>query len=477
MTVIPFVHEGLGNSSYLVELGEGTAILVDPDRTAGRYLQAAAARHLTIVAALETHLHADFISGSTELRVAGVPRIIVPRAAAVRFPHQPLAPGERLPLASWEVEAIASPGHTPEHLSYVLRGPAGPPLLFSGGSLLAGGAARTDLIAPDQTTALTRAQFRTLHQAFAALPDDTGLYPTHGGGSFCSAGGGSERVSTLGRERATNPLLQLTDEEAFTGWFPTTFPAAPAYFFRLRPVNQAGPRPRRDIPPPPALAPAEFAAAWRQAALVIDLRTKEAYAAGHIPGALSNVYRDAYATWLGWLAPPDTPLLFVTDDDVALDRVVDESLLVGYERFAGWLAGGMPAWQAAGLPVQVGELVPPDAARRLLLDGAIALDVREPSEAAAGQISGALSAPLGTLPRLLAELPADRPIVAYCGHGERSATALSLLERAGFSGPLVNLDGGYGAWQAAGYPTAGPERPIDRSDDQQGAGHHGPVAK
>lgn len=452
MTVIPYVHEGLGNSSYLVELGEGTAILIDPDRTAGRYWQTAAARDLTIVAAFETHLHADFISGSTELAAAGVPRIVVPRAAGVRFPHQPMAPGDRIPLAGWEVEAVASPGHTPEHLSYVLRGPSGPPLLFSGGSLIAGGAARTDLIASDQTTSLTRAQFRTLHEAFAALPDDTVLYPTHGGGSFCSTGAGGERVSTLGRERATNPLLQMTDEETFTRWFPTTFPAAPAYFFRLRPVNQAGPRPRRDIPMPPACTPAEFATA-RQTALVIDVRAKEAYAAGHIPGALSNAFRDAYATWLGWLAPPDTPLLFVTDDDVALDRVIDESLLVGYERFAGWLAGGMPAWQAAGLPTRVGALVPAGDVRGLLRDGAIALDVREPSEVAAGHISEALMVPLGTLAQRLDALPADRPIVAYCGHGERSATALSLLERAGFSGPLVNLDNGYGGWQAAGYPT------------------------
>lgn len=454
MIVIPFVHEGLGNSSYLVELGAGSAILIDPDRTAGRYLHTAAARGLTVVAAFETHLHADFISGSTELAAAGVPRVVAPRAAGVCFPHQPVTPGERLRLGGWDVEAIASPGHTPEHLSYVVRGPAGPPLLFSGGSLIVGGAARTDLIAPDQTTALTRAQYRTLHDAFDGLPDDTMLYPTHGGGSFCSAGGGGERTSTLGRERATNPLLQMTDEAAFTRWFPSTFPAAPAYFFRLRPVNQRGPRPRRDIVLPPALTPAEFAAAAREA-LVIDVRAKEAYAAGHIPGALSNAFRDAYATWLGWLVQPETALLFVTDDDVALERVIDESLLVGYERFAGWLAGGMSGWHAAGLPVKTGELVSATTARRLLLDGAIALDVREPSEVGAGAIAGARRAPLGTLAQRLDELPKDRPIVAYCGHGERSATALSLLERAGWAGPLVNLDGGYGAWQEAGYVTNG----------------------
>jgi hydroxyacylglutathione hydrolase len=452
MKVIPFIHEGLGNSSYLVHLGDATAAVIDPDRTTARYLAAAEAQGWRIVATFETHLHADFVSGTTQLADDGVARLFLPEAAAARFPHTPLRPGTRLRLGRSEVEVIGSPGHTPEHLSYVFRSAAGPPALFSGGSLLAGGAARTDLIAPDQTDALTRAQYRTLTRSFAALPDETLLYPTHGGGSFCSAGGGGGRTSTLGRERATNPLLAYPDEETFTRDFPTTFPAAPAYFFRLRPVNQAGPRLRRDIAMPPPLTPAEFDVA-RQSALVVDVRPKEAYAAGHIPGAITNTLRDAYATWLGWLVPPDTPLLFVTDG-APLPLLVDESLLVGYERFAGWLAGGMAAWQAAGLPVASGALVDAAAARDAITGGALVLDIREPAEFAAGHIPDALHIPLGRLPCELDRLPWDRPIVAYCGHGERAATALSLLEQAGLTGPFLNLDNGFGAWQAAGYPTA-----------------------
>lgn len=452
MKVIPFVHEGLGNSSYLVEFGDGTAALIDPDRTTARYQAAAAAQGWRIVAVLETHLHADFISGVTQLGDEGVSGLYLPEAAAARFPHQALQPGARLRLGTHEVEVIASPGHTPEHVSYVIHGQAGPPALFSGGSLLVGGAARTDLIAPEQTDALTRAQYRTLTQAFAALPDETPLYPTHGGGSFCSTGGGGERTSTLGQERATNPLLAVPDEATFARIFPASFPAAPAYFYRLRPTNQAGPRLRRDIPLPPPLDPAAFNAA-RQSALVVDVRSKEAYAAGHIPGALSNTFRDAYATWLGWLVPPNTPLLFVTDD-VPLAGVLDESLLVGYEHFAGSLTGGMAAWQAAGYPVATTALVDAQGARDAVLAGAIALDVREPGEFAAGHIDGAWHVPLGRIETVLAELPPDRPVVAYCGHGERSATGLSLLERAGVRGPLLNLDNGLGAWQAAGYPVA-----------------------
>jgi hydroxyacylglutathione hydrolase len=451
MKVLAFVHEGLGNSSYLVDLGDGTAAVIDPDRSTARYQAAAAAQGLRIAAALETHLHADFVSGATDLGDQGVRRLFLPEAAAACFPHTPLRPGGRVALGGVEVEVIASPCHTPEHVSYVPRGRAGPPALFSGGSLIVGGAARTDLIAADQTDALTRAQYRTLTTAFAALPDATLLYPTHGGGSFCSTGSGGDRVSTLGRERAANPLLAY-DEETFVRLFPATFPAAPAYFFRLRSVNQAGPRPRRQIPQPRPLTPAGFAAA-RGTALVVDVRPKEAHAAGHIPGSLSNPFRDAYATWLGWLVPPDTPLLFVTGD-VPLHRVVDQSLLVGYERFAGWLDGGITAWQAAGLPVATSMLVDAAAARAAVLDGAIPLDVREPAEYAAGHIAGAVHLPLGRIESELDRLPRDRPLLAYCGHGERAATALSLLERAGFAGPLLNLDEGFDAWHAAGYPAA-----------------------
>jgi len=453
MNVIPFVHEGLGNSSYLVELGEGTALLIDPDRSFDRYLAAADARGWQIASAFETHLHADFVSGSREAAAAGVRELYLPEGAAARFPHHPVKTGARLRLAGCEVEVIASAGHTPEHLSYVVHAPAGPPALFSGGSLMVGGAARTDLIAPDQTEPLTRAQYRTLQQAFAALPDDTLLYPTHGGGSFCSAGGGGERTSTLGRERATNPLLAIPDEETFVRTFPVSFPAAPAYFFRLRAVNQAGPRLRREIIPPPPLTPDEFDTA-RQLALVVDVRSKKAYAAGHIPGAVSNTFRDAYATWLGWLVPPETPLLFVTDGE-PLRQVVDESLLVGYERFAGYLAGRLVAWEAAGLPVVSGVLVDADAAHGAVLGGALVLDIREPGEFAAGHIPEALHIPLGRLGQELDRLPRDRPILAYCGHGERAATALSLLERAGFAGPLLNLNNGLGAWQAAGFRSEG----------------------
>src|SRR5581483_5775083 len=204
LNVIAFVHEGLGNSSYLVDIGEGRALLVDPDRTLQRYLDAARARGWRIEAVLETHLHADFVSGAREAAAATGATLFLPRDARVRLPHEPVDGASRFALDGIAVEAVGSPGHTPEHLSYVLRAAASPPALFSGGSLIVGGAARTDLVSDEMTEALTHAQYRTLRDAFATLPDETALYPTHGAGSFCSAGTGGTRTSTLGAERATN---------------------------------------------------------------------------------------------------------------------------------------------------------------------------------------------------------------------------------------------------------------------------------
>ena len=451
MKTTQFVHEGLGNGSYIVDLGNGSAVLIDPDRNVKRYLDALATNQLRAAGIFETHLHADFVSGANELRAQTGAPIFVPSEAESKLPHQGLRGGQSLRLAGCEVTTLASPGHTPEHLSYAYRAASGPPLLFSGGSLIVGGAARTDLISAAMTEPLTRAQFHTLHRAFSDLPDETLLYPTHGGGSFCSSGAGQERTSTLGRERRDNPLLSFSDEEEFVAWFPTTFPAVPDYFLRLRAVNQAGPRLRKEISGPPPLQPDEFARLLSTSVLV-DGRSKEAYARGHIPGSLSNAYRDDFPVWLGWLVPENASLLFVADG-TTLDAMVEQSLLVGYERFAGWLKDGVGAWEASGRELRRTELADATRARKLVVDGAITLDVREPSEYEAEHIAGSLHIPLGKLASKAQTLPSDRPVVVYCGHGERSSTGISLLEAAGLR-DLVNLDGGIVAWASAGYEVA-----------------------
>ncbi|MEO6197444.1 MAG: MBL fold metallo-hydrolase, partial [Dehalococcoidia bacterium] len=207
MQITQFVHEGLGNSSYLVQTEPGLAVAIDPDRTVRRYLQSAEAQGLQINTVLETHVHADFITGALEIASATGGTVYNSAGSDVRYNHHPLTGGDYITHGDTTIEVLATPGHTPEHLSYVLRTPGAEPLLFSGGSLIVGGAARTDLLGPDLFEQLTRSQYHTLRDAFTALPDAALLYPTHGGGSFCSAGAGSQRASTLGEQRAMNPVL------------------------------------------------------------------------------------------------------------------------------------------------------------------------------------------------------------------------------------------------------------------------------
>jgi hydroxyacylglutathione hydrolase len=450
MDVHLFRDAGLGNGSYLIDIGSGRAALVDPDRRFRRYLVEAERRGVEISAILDTHLHADFVSCAHDLRAETGAELYEPAEAGVSFPHRPVAPGERFELGDVEVEVLGSPGHAPEHVSYVVRSEGDPaPVLFSGGALIVGGAARTDLAGAELTERLTRQEFETLHHAFADLPDETLLLPTHGAGSFCSTGGsGAEHTSTLGAERTTNPLLGM-HEEAFLHDWPASFPRTPAYFGRMREVNWSGPRLSRDVEPPRALDPKEFAAAASEPdAIVLDLRTKDAYAEAHGQGALAIPFRDSFPTWAGWLVPPESGLLFVLDG-VSVDDAVDACLLVGLERFEGYLDGGIEAWEAAGLPVRsLPGIVAEDAVPWLEM-GAQPLDVREPDELVRGKVAGSVAVPLGDLPRRTDELPVGRPLLVYCASGMRSTTAASILERAGV-GPVVNLKGGYGAWQEAG---------------------------
>jgi len=448
MDVVRIRHEGLGNTAYLVEVAPGRALAVDPDRRVRLFVEAAAERSWEIADVVDTHVHADFVSGSLELARRTGATIHVPKDAGVGFEHRGVVPGERLEIGDVELEVLATPGHTPEHVSYVLRSDGAGPALFSGGALIAGGAARTDLIAPDLTERLTRQQFHTIHEAFADLPDETLLMPTHGSGSFCSVVSGGAEPTTLGAERSGNALVATTDEDAFVSWWPTTFPAVPTYFERMREVNIAGPRPLDRIPMPPALDPPAFASARDAGSLVVDVRRPKAFCAGHVPGSLSIHFRDAFATWLGWIAPADADLLFVVDRE-PIAEVIEEALLVGYERFAGTLAGGIDAWRTADLPVATTTVLGPDEARQALADGALPLDVREPDELEEGRIAGAVNIPLGSVDRRIAELSDRRPVLTYCAAGERSTTAASILERHGIE-PIANLAGGYGAWRRAG---------------------------
>jgi hydroxyacylglutathione hydrolase len=302
---VSLVDEGLGNSSYLIDLGDGRALVVDPVRHPGDYLALAERRGLRIAYTVETHLHADFVSGSRELAALGA-LVVAPAAARLEFPAKGLTDGDDLDLGGLRLRALATPGHTPEHLSYLLLDGDAPVALFSGGSLLVGAVARTDLIDPEQTDELARQLWRSLHDRILVLPDDLPVYPTHGAGSFCSAPAGDDRVTTIGRERRTNPLLAAGDEDAFVERLRASLGTFPPYFLRLRAVNRRGPVVHGPGPGRlPSLAAADVARLRDAGTVVVDARPIDRFASGHIPGAVSIALRPSFATWLGWLVPDD----------------------------------------------------------------------------------------------------------------------------------------------------------------------------
>jgi hydroxyacylglutathione hydrolase len=441
--IVTIRDEGLGNSSYLVDLEDGRGLVLDPSRDPSPYLAAARRRGLRLAWTAETHLHADFVSGSRELATTGA-TVVAPAAAHLEFPHRGLGDRDQLDLGGLSLQALATPGHTPEHLAWLLVDGAHPLALFSGGSLLVGAVARTDLISPDRTEELARALWRSLHERVLTLPDDLPVYPTHGAGSFCSAPTSAEPTTTIGREKATNPLLAAQDEDAFVKLLVGGLGSYPRYFLRLRETNRRGPRLYGATPPSlAALPPQQVRWLVAEGAELVDARPIGAFAAGHIPGAMSIPLRDAFATWLGWLVADDRPLVVVVDPEQDRGELVRQALKVGYERLAGELDGGMAAWQAAGLPVARIVLVGVDG-----IEGHRVLDVRQDAEYAAGHLPGAAHVELGTLTDQPGGLPGG-PLAVVCGHGERAMTAASLLQRQGRTDVSV-VGGGTSAWAATG---------------------------
>jgi hydroxyacylglutathione hydrolase len=440
--IVPVVDEGLGNSAYLVNLGDGRALAVDVPRDL-RAVRAAARRHgLTVAFAADTHLHADFLSGARQLAADDGALVLASIAGGRAFGHRGLADGDEVDLGGLTLRAWATPGHTDEHLAYLLLDGTQVLGVFTGGSLLVGAAARTDLSGPEQTESLARSQYASLGRLLA-LPDATPVYPTHGAGSFCSAPPGAERTTTIGRERATNPLLAVGDENAFVKALLASLGTFPRYFLRLPGENRRGPAILASAPALAPLTPAQVCALQNEGGQVIDMRPVADYAAGHIPRSLAIPLREAFATWLGWLVPdPATPLVVVAGPGQDLGEVTWQALKIGYGNLVGTLADGMAAWEAAGHSAAATPLLIPGQ-----VDPATVIDVRQASEYADGHLPGARNIELGALTRHAASLE-GRPVVAMCGHGERAVSAASVLERAGHAAVAV-LPGGPPDWAEA----------------------------
>jgi glyoxylase-like metal-dependent hydrolase (beta-lactamase superfamily II)/rhodanese-related sulfurtransferase len=440
-----FVHQlvdtGLGNSAYLIDLGDGRGLAVDASRDL-RALQAAADElGLRIAFAADTHLHADFLSGACQLAATQDAEVLASAAGERTFDHHGLREGDEVDLGGLRMRALATPGHTDEHLSLLLLDGDAPVGVFTGGSLIVSAAARTDLVAPERTEELARAQFHSL-QRLMRLPDEVAVWPTHGAGSFCSAPPGSERSSTIGRERATNPLLAVPEEDEFVAALVGALGSYPAYFDRLVEINRRGPD---VLAEPRILHQLTVDRVRRLAALgavVVDVRPIADYAGAHIPGSLSIELRDAFATWLGWLIPENGRLIVVRNPGQDPEEILAQAAKVGYDDVLGELAGGLAAWRAAGLLTATTQLITPT-----LASADHVLDIRQASEFAGGHVPGARHHDLGGLACAVATLPPG-PMTVMCGHGERAMTAASILEQAGRHDVSV-LTGGASDWAGA----------------------------
>ncbi|MDC0771242.1 MBL fold metallo-hydrolase [Streptomyces sp. HD] len=433
--LIPLVDTGLGNSAYLVDLGDGRALAVDASRDLRALRAEAGRRGLTVAFAADTHLHADFLTGALQLAADDGATVLASAAGRRAFEHRALSDGDEVDLGGLTLRALATPGHTDEHLSFLLLDGARELGVFTGGSLIVGSAARTDLLGAARAQELARAQYRSLRR-LAELPDGTAVWPTHGAGSFCSAPPGAERTTTIGAQKRANALLAAPDEDSFVRELLGSLGSYPAYFDRLAEVNRLGPAVLGATPALPALPPAEVRRLLGEGAQIVDVRRVRDFAAGHIPGALSVHLRDQFATWLGWLLPGDSPLVFVTAPGQDLAELTWQALKIGYERLCGHLT--MDAWTADGGAQETVDLVAADRVgdRRVL-------DVRQRSEWDSGHIPGAVGIELGDLEGRTDEAPSSA--LVHCAHGERAMTAASLLQRTGHHDVAV-LKGGPDDW-------------------------------
>lgn len=451
---------GLAHYSYVIS-SNGRAVVIDPKRDVDDYLHYAAAHDLRITHILETHIHADYASGALALSQASGAALWLSghdegEDFAYSFPHHEFRDGEELKVGDARFVALHTPGHTPEHLSFVLfddkRSASVPTALFSGDFLFVGSVGRPDLLGEAAKQDLARELFRSVHQRLAHLPDGLEVYPAHGAGSLCGSGMSDRQQSTLGYERALNLFFHETDEARFVEFVLGTVPPFPDYYRRMKRLNSDGALPLNMLSPGRILGAAEFKSGLKGTdGMALDVRRPEAFGGAHIPRSINIGGGQNLSMWAAWMLSPDQPIYLVGDDSAAYADAALSLARVGLDNVAGALKGGMKTWIEAGFAqahatqASVEEL----AAR---LDRVLVLDVRSDGEWKSGHIEGAEHIMAGDLPGRFAQLPRDKEIYVICGSGYRSSIAASFLQKEGFT-QVTNVVGGMGAWNHRELPT------------------------
>nr|WP_119590150.1 MBL fold metallo-hydrolase [Streptomyces scabiei] len=447
--------EGLGNRSYLAG-GAGAAVVVDPPRDIDQVIAAAARRGVRIALVAETHVHNDYVTGGLELaRVTGA-RYLVPAGAHVSFARTPVADGDIVAVDEGLVlRAVATPGHTPHHTSYVLTEDGRGAAVFTGGSLLIGTVGRPDLVEPRLTEQLARAQHASAHRLAEELDDEVPVLPTHGFGSFCSSSHAEGDATTIGKERTANDALTL-DVDTFVARTLAGLDDVPAYYAHMGPANAAGPDPV-DLTPPERADAEEIASRLAAGEWVVDLRSRTAFAEGHVTGSFNFEGDGKLATYLAWLIPWGKPVTLLAETPRRIAAAQRELARVGIDRPAAAATGDPAAWIRAGERLasfpraRFADLR--DARRRG--DGVVVLDVRRDAERAGGCIDGSLHLPVHELHGRLGEVP-DGVVWVHCAGGMRAAIAASLLDAAGRD--VVAVDDGFDAAAEAGLTIMRPGR-------------------
>jgi hydroxyacylglutathione hydrolase len=448
----------LAQASYMIG-SDGEAAVVDPRRDVDVYLDEAKKQGLTIRHVIETHLHADFVSGHRELAERTGAKIYFGASAGAAFPHVAVREGDEVRMGQVSLRFLETPGHTPESISIVVTdhaAPDQPASVLTGDTLFIGDVGRPDLLGARMSAQeLAGMMYDSLHDKLLTLPDATVVYPAHGAGSLCGRNISSETSSTIGQQRRFNYALQPMTREAFVALMTADLPEAPAYFSRDARLNREGAPSLKELPTPPTLDPERVAALQAAGAVVLDTRTSADYGTGHVPGSVHMGQSGQLASWAGALLSPETPIVIVAEDEERVAESRTRLARVGLENVAGYLAGGILAWDEAKRPLARTEQITVDELRARIAEDAdlTVLDVRRPGEWQAGHIAEAMHLPLHELEKKAASLDPGRPVAVICASGYRSSIATSLLERLGFR-RFANVVGGMTAWNTAKYDVA-----------------------